>query len=125
MFIEGLKSEPILDINEIKSINLEDLALKRMIGQMIRAQVLSMPSESIATLKHIISIEETADSFLVQYAKAEQKEELAFLTRDYSYKLDEMLELGLFTEGQIQRAKGKLRKAVIQQIKNNEVREEE
>ena len=59
------------------------------------------------------------------YLSAEQKEELAFLTRDYSYKLDEMLELGLFTEGQIQRAKGKLRKAVIQQIKNNEVREEE
>mgnify|MGYP003109658622 FL=1 len=59
------------------------------------------------------------------YLSAEQKEELAFLTRDYSYKLDEMLELGLFTEGQIQRAKGKLRKAVIRQIKNNEVREEE
>lgn len=59
------------------------------------------------------------------YLSAEQKEELAFLTRDYSYKMDELLELGLFTEGQIQRAKGKLRKAVIRQIKNNEVREEE
>ena len=59
------------------------------------------------------------------YLSTEQKEELAFLTRDYSYKLDEMLELGLFTEGQIQRAKGKLRKAVIQQIKNNEIKEEE
>jgi len=59
------------------------------------------------------------------YLSNEQKEELAFLTRDYSYKLDELLELGLFTEGQIQRAKGKLRKAVIQQIKNNEMKEEE
>ena len=58
------------------------------------------------------------------YLSVEQKEELAFLTRDYSYKLDELLELGLFTEGQIQRAKGKLRKAVIQQIKNNELEEE-
>ena len=55
----------------------------------------------------------------------EQKEELEYMVSEKSRVLDDLLALGIFTEGQIQRAKGKLRKAVIQQIKNNEMKEEE
>jgi len=59
------------------------------------------------------------------YLTETQKEELQFLVRDYSYKLDEFLELGLFTEGQVLRAKTKLRKACLAKIKNEENTEEE
>ena len=59
------------------------------------------------------------------YLTETQKEELQFLVRDYSYKLDEFLELGLFTGGQVQRAKSKLRKACLAKLKNEENTEEE
>lgn len=59
-----------------KSFSIEELALKQMINKMIRSEILSMPDKAVTTLKHILSIEETADTFLVTYAKAENEEEM-------------------------------------------------
>jgi len=53
------------------------------------------------------------------------KEELEYMVSEKSRMLDDLLALGIFTEGQIQRGKSKLRKACLAQIKNNEIREEE
>ena len=60
-----------------------------------------------------------------KYLTPEQKEELEWMVSEKSRQLDDLLALGIFTEGQIQRAKTKLRKACLAEIKNNENREEE
>ena len=60
-----------------------------------------------------------------KYLTPEQKEELEYMVSEKSRVLDDLLALGIFTEGQIQRGKSKLRKACLAQIKNNEIREEE
>ena len=60
-----------------------------------------------------------------KYLTPEQKEELEWMVSEKTRLLDDLLNLGIFTEGQIQRGKSKLRKACLAQIKNNEIREEE
>tara|TARA_R100000479_G_scaffold159925_1_gene97184 strand:- start:470 stop:748 length:279 start_codon:yes stop_codon:yes gene_type:complete len=60
-----------------------------------------------------------------KYLTPEQKEELEWMVSEKSRLLDDLLTLGIFTEGQIQRGKSKLRKACLAQIKNNELGEEE
>ncbi len=60
-----------------------------------------------------------------KYLTPEQKEELEWMVSEKSRLLDDLLALGIFTEGQIQRGKSKLRKACLAQIKNNELEEEE
>jgi len=60
-----------------------------------------------------------------KYLTPEQKEELEYMVSEKSHVLDDLLALGIFTEGQIQRGKSKLRKACLAQIKNNELEEEE
>jgi len=60
-----------------------------------------------------------------KYLTPEQKEELEYMVSEKSRVLDDLLALGIFTEGQIQRGKSKLRKACLAQIKNNELEEEE
>ena len=60
-----------------------------------------------------------------KYLTPEQKEELEYMVSEKSRMLDDLQVLGIFTEGQIQRGKSKLRKACLAQIKNNEIREEE
>lgn len=58
-----------------KGFSIEELALKQMINKMIRTEILSMPDASVTTLKHILNIEETADTFLVTYAKLQEEVE--------------------------------------------------
>ena len=60
-----------------------------------------------------------------KYLTPEQKEELEYMVSEKSRVLDDLLALGIFTEGQIQRGKSKLRKACLAQSKNNELEEEE
>lgn len=60
-----------------------------------------------------------------KYLTLEQKEELEYMVSEKTRILDDLLALGIFTEGQIQRGKSKLRKACLAEIKNNEIREEE
>lgn len=60
-----------------------------------------------------------------KYLTPEQKEELEWMVSEKTRLLDDLLNLGIFTEGQIQRGKSKLRKACLAQIKNNELEEEE
>ena len=58
-----------------KGFSIEELALKQMINKMIRTEILSMPDASVTTLKHILNIEETAETFLVTYAKLQEEAE--------------------------------------------------
>lgn len=59
-----------------KGLNMQDMQTKKMLHAMIKEQILAMPIDTLVTLKHILKIEETAESFIVTYAKTSSEEEL-------------------------------------------------
>ena len=90
---------------------------------MIEKQIMEMMSAGMIT-------EEDMKKFMNKmtggnYLTEEQKEELQNRCTIVSGYLDIIAELGIFTDGQIKRARGKVRKAVLEQMKNNEENNEE
>lgn len=57
-----------------KGITLSDLQIKRMVNQMIKAELLSMNDQALTKLRHIIAIEEAEDTYTVTYAKAKEEQ---------------------------------------------------
>lgn len=90
---------------------------------MIEKQIKEMMSAGMIT-------EEDVKKFMNKmtggnYLTAEEKEELQSRCTVVSGYLDIIAGLGIFTDGQIKRARGKVRKAVLEQMKNNEENNEE
>ena len=78
-----------------KGFSIEELALKQMINKMIRTEILSMPDASVTTLKHILNIDETAETFLVTYSKLQEEaeeEELEEIEEELEEEVEEIEE---------------------------------
>ena len=59
-----------------KGMTIDELHIKMMIRRAVKAEVLAMPTETMGQLKHILEIEETANTFVVTYAKNPEAEEI-------------------------------------------------
>ena len=66
--------------------------LERLIRQIVKAELLSLPAVELENVKHILQVEEEADRYIVHFAKPEMMEETEVDEEDVEELASELME---------------------------------